>query len=65
MTNVQVAVEYTLNKLGIGLRNEDGQGLVEYVLIIALIAILVIGGFAAVSGALNTQFQAIATALGG
>ena len=59
-----LAVQFYLDQLGVRLVNEDeGQGLVEYVLIIALIAIVVIGGFAAVSGALNAQFTAIAGAL--
>ena len=58
-----LSLEFLLAKYGITLREEDGQGLVEYVLIIALIAIMVIGGFAAVSGALNGKFTAITSAI--
>ena len=39
---------------------EEGQGMVEYGLIIALIAIVVIVAFPAVSGALTNLFNTIA-----
>ncbi len=44
-------------------KDEDGQGMVEYGLIIALIAILVMGGLTLVEGGLNGIFSTIATAL--
>ena len=56
-----LAVQFYLDQLGIRLVNEDdGQGLVEYVLIIALIAVAVVGGFAAVSGGITAMFDTIA-----
>lgn len=44
---------------------EEGQGLVEYALIIALIAIAIIGVFPGVRGALEGVFNSIATAVSG
>ena len=43
--------------------NEEGQGLVEYALIIVLISIAVITLLGAVGGELNNVFQAIQEAL--
>ncbi len=37
--------------------DEEGQGMVEYALIIALIAIVVIGAVAAIGKAINSKFQ--------
>jgi pilus assembly protein Flp/PilA len=42
---------------------EKGQGLVEYALIIALIAILLLGALALVTGALSTVFSQISSAI--
>ena len=42
---------------------EDGQGMVEYGLIIALISVVLIGVLGNMTGALNTIFTAITTAL--
>ena len=47
------------------LRNEEGQDLLEYALLVALIALIAIGAVAAAGGAVNNIFQAIANALGG
>jgi pilus assembly protein Flp/PilA len=44
--------------------DEEGQGMVEYGLIIALIAIVVMGALTAMAGGLNNIFGQIATALG-
>lgn len=45
------------------LRNQKGQGMVEYGLIIALVAIVLIGSLSAMEGGLATKFAAITTAL--
>jgi pilus assembly protein Flp/PilA len=47
------------------LRQEDGQGLVEYGLIIALVALVVIGLLSQVGESLIDKFREIVTALGG
>lgn len=44
---------------------ESGQGMVEYGLIIALIAVVLIGVLVAMSGALDTTFTSIEDALTG
>ncbi len=44
-------------------KDEKGQALTEYGLIIALVAILLIGGLGFLTGALNGVFTAIQTAL--
>lgn len=53
------------NMLSKTCRDEQGATAIEYGLIAALVAILIIGGLQAVSGGLNTLFQSVATALGG
>lgn len=47
------------------LKNQKGQGMVEYGLIIGLIAIVVIGALVAMSGSLDGIFNRITTQLGG
>ena len=42
---------------------EEGQGLVEYALILVLIAIVVIGVLTVLGGQVSTVFQTISTAL--
>lgn len=44
---------------------ESGQGMVEYGLIIVLIALVVAAGLSALGGTLNTKFEDIKTELGG
>jgi Flp pilus assembly pilin Flp len=58
-----VYVEHILSMAGIRLSDEEGQGLVEYVLIIGLIAILLVGGLAATQGALTGKFGQVSGAL--
>lgn len=41
-------------------KNEDGQGMAEYGLIIALVAVVVIAGMTLLGGNLNTFFTALA-----
>jgi pilus assembly protein Flp/PilA len=47
------------------LRNEDGQGLTEYALIIALVAIIAVAALTLLGGQINTIFGNINTELGG
>jgi pilus assembly protein Flp/PilA len=46
-------------------RNEEGQDLLEYALLVALIALVAIAAVAAAGTAVDGIFTAIATALGG
>ncbi len=46
-------------------REEEGQGFVEYAFLIIFIALLVIAGLVALSGGINTLFNAIGAALTG
>lgn len=44
--------------------DEEGQGLVEYALIIALVAIVLTGALTALNGGISGTFGTITTALG-
>ena len=46
-------------------RNEEGQDLLEYALLVALIALIAIGAVGMAGGAVSTIFTNIANALGG
>jgi Flp pilus assembly pilin Flp len=46
-------------------RNEEGQDLLEYALLVALIALVALAAVAAAGGAVQGIFEAIAGALGG
>jgi pilus assembly protein Flp/PilA len=46
------------------MRSEEGQGLVEYALIIVLVSIVVITALTLIGTNVNAVFNAIATALG-
>ena len=50
----------TLRKL---FKKDDGQSLVEYALIIALVAIALVAGLGALQGGIQTTFDSIVTAL--
>ncbi|MBP2650412.1 MAG: Flp/Fap pilin component [Firmicutes bacterium] len=47
------------------LRNQKGQGMVEYGLILGLVAVVVVGLLTSMGTQLTTKFQTIVTALGG
>jgi pilus assembly protein Flp/PilA len=47
-----------------GYRREEGQGLVEYALIILLVAVVLVGALTTFSGALNGLYQQVVNALG-
>lgn len=42
-------------------REDEGQDLVEYAMLIALIALLAVGGVQALQGAISTQYTNIST----
>ena len=42
---------------------EEGQGLVEYALIIALVAVLLVGGLTALKGGISSTFTSITGSL--
>jgi pilus assembly protein Flp/PilA len=46
-------------------RREEGQGLVEYALIIALVSVLLVGALTAFRGNIEGVFSDIGSALGG
>ena len=46
-------------------RNEEGQDLLEYALLVALIALVALAAVAAAGGSVSTIFQSIADELGG
>ena len=46
-------------------RNEEGQDLLEYALLVALIALVAIAAVTAAGGSVKTIFQSIADKLGG
>jgi pilus assembly protein Flp/PilA len=46
-------------------RNEKGQGLVEYALILVLVSIVVIATLTLLGGQVNTVFETITGGLGG
>jgi pilus assembly protein Flp/PilA len=46
-----------------GLRNEEGQDLVEYALLVALIALVCVTGVSNVASAVNTVFSNISASL--
>jgi pilus assembly protein Flp/PilA len=45
-------------------RQEEGQDLLEYALLVALIALIAFGAVAAAGGSVQTIFNTIATSLG-
>ena len=46
-------------------REEEGASAVEYGLLVALIAVVIIGAVTALGGAISTKFTAASTAIGG
>ncbi len=46
-------------------KSEEGASAVEYGVMVALIAAVIIGTVATIGGQLNTAFQAVSTALSG
>jgi pilus assembly protein Flp/PilA len=52
-----------VNALKSFVRNDEGQDLLEYALLVALIALIAIGAVGLAGGAVNTIFSNIAAAL--
>jgi pilus assembly protein Flp/PilA len=52
-----------MKKLMAKLQNEEGQGLVEYALIIVLVSIVVIAGLSALGTKVSSVFTTITTSL--
>lgn len=57
-------VEYFLARFGLDGNEEEGQGLVEYALIIVLISIAAIAAMQLLAGGINGVFSRITAALG-
>jgi len=57
---LQIFKGYILSKL----KEQKGQGMVEYALIIGLVAVVVIGVLVLLGPAIGAKFQSIITALG-
>jgi pilus assembly protein Flp/PilA len=58
-------IEYARTQLNNAFTQEEGQGLVEYALIIALIAVVLVGALTALNGGIGGTFNTITTKLGG
>jgi pilus assembly protein Flp/PilA len=58
-----VYIEHYLSNAGLRLYDEDGQGLIEYVLIAALISIAAIASIVLVGPKISTMFGTVNTAL--
>ena len=54
-----------LTTLAMLMKNEDGVTAMEYGLIAALIAVVIVGVLTQIGGQLTTKFTAVLTALGG
>jgi pilus assembly protein Flp/PilA len=61
---LQVA-QYMVARLGLENREEEGQGLVEYALIIVLISIAAIAAMQLLAGGINNVFTSITGTLNG
>jgi len=53
-----------VNRLRTLVRNDEGQDLLEYALLVALIALVAVAAVTAAGQSVNTIFQSIADALG-
>ena len=62
-TKMLVSLEFLLARYGIVLRDEEGQGLIEYVLIAALISVVAIAAIRTVGGNVSTLWTTVSTAV--
>ena len=58
-----VVIEYYLSKAGFQLYDEEGQGLIEYVLIAALISVVAIATITVVGGDVQRYWTTVDNAL--
>jgi pilus assembly protein Flp/PilA len=58
-------LQYVMNWLSRFETEEEGQGLVEYALIIVLIAVVAVGSLTLLGGQIDSIFQDITGSLGG
>lgn len=63
MTRLSNMINNLKANLKNGLKNERGQGMVEYVLIIGLIAIMVITALSPLGGQIATKFNELTTSI--
>jgi len=56
-------VKRFLNRVAAAVRPEGGQGMVEYALIIALVAVALVGALVALNGGISNIFNSITNAL--
>ena len=59
----QTTMLLTYVRARLGLRNEEGQALVEYALIISLVALIAVGGLTFAGGRVGDMFSAIGSKL--
>ena len=59
----QADVLLTYIRARLNLRNEEGQALVEYALIISLVALIAVGGLTFAGNRVSTMFSAIGSKL--
>lgn len=62
MNNLYLKFMVTMQNL---LNNEEGQDLIEYALLVALIAVAAIAGARTLATQISTTFTSVATVLGG
>jgi pilus assembly protein Flp/PilA len=63
--NTETYWRFDMTKFMRVLRNEKGQGLTEYALIIALVAIVAVAALTLLGGQIDTIFGTITSSLGG
>jgi pilus assembly protein Flp/PilA len=62
---MQFVIRNVWMKLQVLLLQQDGQDLVEYALVVALVAFAATAGMSTLAGSINTAFTAIGTTLTG
>ncbi|MGK0469010.1 Flp family type IVb pilin [Clostridium sp.] len=54
-------IRYCMNYVSLKLKEEKGQGMVEYALLVALIAVVVIAGLLVLGPIISDKFEEIST----